>query len=48
MYTKKKLDALIRIYGFENRRVIAYGWKLEQQEKNSKAGKALYAPRKER
>ena len=33
IYTEKGLDKLIRIYGFEHRKVIEYAKRLDKQEK---------------
>lgn len=33
IYTEIELDNLIRKYGFENKRVIAYAKRLDKQEK---------------
>lgn len=33
VYTERELDALIRVYGFEHKKVIEYAKRLDKQEK---------------
>lgn len=33
VYTEKELNALIRVYGFEHKKVIVYAKKLDEQAK---------------